>query len=117
MNANKVLASSSNAKCQHLVKGRELSFIDSLTSDGEINRSAEGVGRFNQCMAMLDQPPTNKAFSSLNSTVLQAMDQRGASYTSRFRDMRAYHGTSAARQRGNNTGLITPAVVVANFTV
>ncbi len=110
MNANKVLANSSDAERQHLVKGRELGFIDSLTSDGEINRSAEGVGRFNQCMAMLNQPPTNKAFSYLDLTVLQAMDLRGASYTSRFGDMRAYHGTSAVRQRENNTGLITPHI-------
>ncbi len=81
-NTNKVYASSSDVERQHLVKGRELGLIDLLTSDGDINRSAEGVGRYNQCMTMLNQPPTNKAFSYLNLTVLQAMDQRGASYTS-----------------------------------
>jgi hypothetical protein len=72
------------------------------------------VSVFNQCMAIRNQPPTNKAFSHLNSTVLHAMDQRGASYTSRFGDMRAYHGTSAVRQRGNNTGLITPHIFHGN---
>ena len=40
----------------------------------------------------------------------QSIDPRGASYTPNQGDMRVYNGTSAARQHGNNTRLITPHI-------
>jgi hypothetical protein len=109
-NANKILVSSIKAKNQHLVKGCDFGFIDPKTTDNDIACSAEGVGRFNQCMLTLSQHPTNKAFDCFDLTVRQAIDPRGASYTSSLGDMHAYNGTSSARKRGSNTGLITPHI-------
>jgi hypothetical protein len=56
-NDNKILVSST----KHLVKARDLGFIDSKTSGNNITHRAEGTGQFNQCMSMLNQPPTNRA--------------------------------------------------------
>ena len=87
---------------KRLRRARESGGLAKNTTDEEINNYANKVGFHSQAFNIVNNPPSREAMSFMKKTVESAQHANGSTYTNKFGDMR---GTSAAKQRGDNTRL------------
>ena len=85
-----------------LTTAREHGFVDSSTTDEQINDYAAKVGYSAQASNIVQNPPTGEAMAFLARQVKKAEHRKGPTYTEKYGDLR----NLAAKQRGDNTGLV-----------
>ena len=108
-NAARIRSSMESIERQNLQRAKEKGLIAQNTSEAEIDDYARKAGMHQQCMHMLNNPPSKEAFGYLDATITSSLREGGATYTDDFGSMRTYNGTQACAQRGNNTRLTNAA--------
>ena len=88
-----------------LTKGRHEGVVDGTTTDTQINNYADKTSYHAAAVHMTSNPPTQSAFNFLDGQIEKAQHANGPTWTSRFGNLRK----SAAKQRGDNTGLVDAA--------
>lgn len=88
-----------------LRRARDSGGLAKNTTDDAINNYAKRVGFSAQANDIVNNPPSRDVMTFLKKKVNDAQHRKGATYTDKYGDLR---GTSAAKQRGDNTRLSNP---------
>ena len=88
-----------------LTKGRHEGAVDGTTTDTQINNYADTTSYHAAAVHMTSNPPTQAAFNFLDGQIEKAQHANGPTWTSKYGNLRK----SAAKQRGDNTGLVDAA--------
>jgi hypothetical protein len=85
-----------------LTRARDTGRIAKKTTDAEILNYAIKVGRHQQAMTILDNPPSNAAYGYFSQQIKNAEHEKGARYTEKYGNI---SGLKKTKQRANNTRL------------
>ena len=85
-----------------LTTARENGFVNSSTTDEQIEEYATKVGYSAQASNLVQSPPTGETVAFLARQVKKTEHRKMPTYTDKYGDLRDL----AAKQRGDNTGLV-----------